>query len=76
MVLSGVGGFPEVAEQGAARLVQPGDPAELAATLNELIADPAKRDELASGAAHAAATYYSWDEIGERTYSLYQRLLS
>jgi glycosyltransferase involved in cell wall biosynthesis len=76
MVLSAVGGFPEVAEQGAARLVQPGDPAELGATLNEMIADPTKRDKLAAGAAHAAETHYSWDEIGERTYALYRRLLS
>jgi glycosyltransferase involved in cell wall biosynthesis len=76
MVLSAVGGFPEVAEHGGARLVAPGDAGELAATLNELIANPAERDKLAAGAAHAAATYYSWDEIGERTYSLYQRLLS
>jgi glycosyltransferase involved in cell wall biosynthesis len=76
MVLSAVGGFPEVAEHGGARLVAPGDADELAATLNELIADPAERDKLAAGAAHAAATHYSWDEIGERTYALYQRLLS
>jgi glycosyltransferase involved in cell wall biosynthesis len=75
MVLSAVGGFPEVAEHGGARLVSPGDADELAATLNALIADPSGRDELAAGSAHAAATYYSWDEIGERTYSLYQRLL-
>jgi glycosyltransferase involved in cell wall biosynthesis len=76
MVLSAVGGFPEVAEQGAARLVAPGDPAELATALEGLIADPAAREQLAAGAAHAAATHYSWDEIGERTYALYERLLS
>ena len=33
MVLSAVGGFPEVAEHGAARLVPPEDPAALAAAL-------------------------------------------
>ena len=33
MVLSAVGGFPEVAAAGAARLVPPGDPAALAAAL-------------------------------------------
>ncbi len=75
MVLSAVGGFPEVADHGAARLVQPRDPAELAAALNELIADEGKRKQLAAGAAHAAETYYSWDEIGQRTLDLYKRLL-
>ena len=43
MVLSAVGGFPEVAETGAARLVPPEDPAALAAALAELIADEAAR---------------------------------
>jgi glycosyltransferase involved in cell wall biosynthesis len=76
MVLSAVGGFPEVAEHGGARLVVPGDPAELAATLNELLADPAERERMAAASAHAAATHYSWDEIGRRTFELYGRLLS
>ena len=39
MVLSAVGGFPEVADAGAARLVEPGDTAALAAALEELIGD-------------------------------------
>src|ERR1700761_6403424 len=40
MVVSAVGGFPEVAEAGAARLVEPGDTVALATTLRELIEDP------------------------------------
>jgi len=75
MVLSAVGGFPEVAERGAARLVPPGDEAELAVALNELVASPAKRERLAEGAAQAASTHYSWRRIGERTVDLYRRLL-
>ena len=51
IVLSAVGGFPEIAEQGAARLVPPEDPAALAAALAELIGDEAARAELASAAA-------------------------
>ena len=42
LVLSAVGGFPEVAEQGAARLVPPEDPAALAAALSELVGDEAR----------------------------------
>ena len=40
IVMSAVGGFGEVAEHGAGRLVPPGDPEALAAALNELLADP------------------------------------
>jgi glycosyltransferase involved in cell wall biosynthesis len=75
MVLSAVGGFPEVAAHGAARLVPPGDEAALAAALGDLVPSPAKRDALASAAAEAAATHYSWAEIGRRHVELYERLL-
>ena len=51
LVLSAVGGFPEVAEHGAARLVPPEDPAALAAALAELVGDEAARAELAAAAA-------------------------
>ncbi len=75
LVLSAVGGFPEVAETGAARLVAPGDTAALAAALRELAADPAARAELAAAAARAAAGPYSWDEAGRLTLDLYRELL-
>ena len=50
LVLSAVGGFPEVAATGAARLVPPGDAAALAAALAELVGDEAARAELAAAA--------------------------
>jgi glycosyltransferase involved in cell wall biosynthesis len=75
LVLSSVGGFPEVAEQGAARLVPPEDPAALSSALRELLADRSSRDELAAAAARAAATTYSWERIGEATMDLYRDLL-
>jgi glycosyltransferase involved in cell wall biosynthesis len=74
LVLSAVGGFPEVAETGAARLVEPGDVGALAAALRELIADPAARAELAAAAARAAAGPYSWDEAARLTLDLYREL--
>ncbi|MGV1050008.1 MAG: glycosyltransferase family 4 protein, partial [Solirubrobacterales bacterium] len=46
LVLSAVGGFPEVAETGAGRLVEPGDSAALAAALRQLTGDEAAREEL------------------------------
>ena len=75
MVLSDVGGFGEVADHGAARLVPPGDPEALRETLSQLLADPTARAELATAAAEAAAGAYSWDEIGALTMALYERLL-
>jgi len=75
MVLSAVGGFPEVAAAGAARLVPPGDTPALAAALEELIGDEGARRELATAAAGAAAGPFSWDEAARRTIGLYRELL-
>ena len=75
LLLSDVGGFPEVAELGAARTVPHDDPAALAAALRELLDDPAERERLGAGALAAARGHYSWDEIGLRTLALYERLL-
>jgi glycosyltransferase involved in cell wall biosynthesis len=76
LVLSAVGGFPEVAATGAARLVPPGDADALAATLAELAGDGAARAELAAAAARAAAGPFSWDEAARLTLDLYRDLLA
>lgn len=75
LLLSDVGGFPEVAASGAAELVPPGDAPALHAALVRLLADPAARARLAAAAAEAAATTWSWDAIATRTLALYQSLL-
>jgi glycosyltransferase involved in cell wall biosynthesis len=75
LVLSSVGGFPEIADQGAARLVPPEDPGTLAQALGELLADRSSRDALADAATRAAATTYSWDRLGEATMALYRNLI-
>jgi len=75
LVLSTVGGFPEVAATGAARLVPPEDPAALADALVELAADAPARDRLATAAREAAAGPYSWDAIAAQTLALYEELL-
>ena len=75
LLLSEVGGFPEIAAQGAARTVPPEDPGALAAALTELLADPAERSRLAAGALGAARDRYSWDRIGRDTAALYERVL-
>ncbi len=76
LVLSAVGGFPEVAEHGAARIVAPGDPVALGAAISELIADPAARAELGAAALRAAAGPYSWDRTASLTLELYEELLA
>ncbi|HEX6585837.1 MAG TPA: glycosyltransferase family 4 protein [Solirubrobacterales bacterium] len=76
LALSSVGGFPEIAEQGAARLVPPEDPAALAEALRGLLGDPAARLALGAAAEEAARTRYSWDGIARQTIDLYGELLS
>jgi glycosyltransferase involved in cell wall biosynthesis len=74
LLLSAVGGFPEVAATGAAELVAPGDPAALHAALAALLADPGRRESLARAAQHAARTTYNWDAIAQRHRALYGML--
>ena len=50
LLLTSVGGFPEVAESGAAELVVPGDPSALHIALRRLLDDPGRREALAAAA--------------------------
>ena len=74
LLLSSVGGFPEVAATGAAELVPPGDAAALHDKLSNLLADPQARERLAAAARTAAATTYSWDAIAAQHLALYAAL--
>jgi len=74
LLLSAVGGFPEVAAEGAADLVPPGDAAALHDALRRLLSDPAARERLAAGARRAAAERYGWDAIARAHLDLYARL--
>lgn len=74
IVASAVGGFPEVAADGAIELVPPGEPAALHAVLDRLLEDGAERSRLAGRAAGAARTRYSWDAVAAAHLDLYRRL--
>lgn len=75
MVLSDVGGFGEVARShDAARLVSPGDAADLALALSDLVGDLQARHELEDRAAAAAAGPYSWADIARSTMRLYREV--
>jgi glycosyltransferase involved in cell wall biosynthesis len=76
MLLSDVGGFPEVAATGAARTFGAGDAAALHRELVELLGDPAAREGLAEAARAAAAGPYSWRAVAESTLGLYERLIA
>jgi len=77
IVASAVGGFGEVIQgHGAGRLVPPGDPQALAATLRELLAQPAERARLGEAALAAAQGQYSWESVARRTLDLYRQLLN
>jgi len=68
LLLSDVGGFPEV--QAAAH-VPAGDPSALAAALRRLLGDRAELAALAAASAQAAATSYAWPAIAARHLELY-----
>ena len=74
ILLSDVGGFRDVAELGAARLVPPADPAALHDALVQLIADEPERARLAAAAARAASEQYSWDAAATATLALYEKI--
>jgi glycosyltransferase involved in cell wall biosynthesis len=74
LLLSDVGGFGEVAEAGAARLVPPGDAGALHDELVELLADAAERERLAAAARALAAGEFSWERAAAQTASLYASL--
>ena len=74
MLLTDVGGFPEVAATGAAAIVPPGDPDALAAELEALLGDPARLERMAAASRAAAEGEYGWDDIAQRTLALYASL--
>ncbi len=76
MLLSDVGGFPEIAATGAARTFPAGDVPALSDALGELLSDRAALAAMAERARAAAAGVYSWEEIGRRTLRLYDSLIS
>jgi len=75
LLLSDVGGFPEIAATGAARTFPAGDARALHDALGELLDDRAALSQLAERATAAAAGPYSWEQVGRRTLELYEQLL-
>jgi glycosyltransferase involved in cell wall biosynthesis len=76
LLLSDVGGFPEIATTGAARIFPAGDRLALHDALEELLEDRATLSAMADSARASAAGEYSWDALARRTLALYERLLA
>jgi len=76
LLLSAVGGFPEIAARGAARLVEPGSLESLRAGLVDLLDDLDGRRRMSEAARRLAREEHSWEAVAEATESLYRRLLA
>jgi glycosyltransferase involved in cell wall biosynthesis len=74
IVLTEVGGFSEVAAEGAAWLVPPRDPTALADALGTLATDRNARERLGRQAQAAAGRSYSWHEAAVSTLRVYERV--
>jgi glycosyltransferase involved in cell wall biosynthesis len=74
LLLSAVGGFPEVAARGAGRLVEPGSVESLRAGLVGLLDDAEQRQRMGE-AARRLAREHSWAAAAQATERLYRRLL-
>lgn len=75
LLLSAVGGFPEVAQTGAAATVPPGDPDALADALANLLCQREELAHMAAAARAAAEGPYSWREVANAHLALYEQLL-
>ncbi len=76
LLLSDVGGFPEIAAAGAAELVPSGDAEALAAALRWLLEDGDRRTVLAEKARVAAETTYSWESAADAHLRLYRSMIA
>jgi glycosyltransferase involved in cell wall biosynthesis len=75
VVASRFGGFPEVVDEGrTGLLVPPRDPQALAAAVNTLLADPARRAAMAA-AAPAWAAQFAWPAVTDRIEAVYRSIL-
>lgn len=75
LLLSDVGGFPEIAAGGAARTFPAGDADALRAALAELLGDEQALAQMARAAASAAQGSHAWRTIAAAHLELYRSLL-
>jgi len=91
VVASAVGGIPEVVVDGETGILvplelsphepmSPSDPdrfaRELAAAINALVADPARRAAMGRAGRRRAVDQFGWSAVAARTLELYRRLVA
>ena len=60
------GGVPDAVREGETGiLVDPDDPAAVAAGVNELLANPERRKQLGAAGRRAVESYYNWDRVAK-----------
>lgn len=74
LLLSDVGGFPEIAALGAAKTFDSGDPVALRFAIEQLLESAQARAELSKAAAAAAAGPLSWERVATDHIALYEDL--
>jgi glycosyltransferase involved in cell wall biosynthesis len=75
MIVTKVGGLPELIADGSGVAIEPEQPAALAAAALEVISDPELAARLGESAAEGAARTASWDVVAERTLGAYREYL-
>ena len=75
LLLSDVGGFPEIAATGAARTFPSGDPVALRFEIEKLLDDAKARQRLSKAATKIALSELSWDRVATDHIALYEDLL-
>jgi glycosyltransferase involved in cell wall biosynthesis len=75
MIVTDVGGLPDLVADGGGRLVPPEDPAALAAAIVEVVGTPGLAAEIGAEAA-ASVGAVDWASVGAQTLAAYRRYLA
>lgn len=76
LIVTAVGGLPELVADGSGLAVEPESPAALAGALISILGDRELAARLGRGGAEAAARESSWDVVAERTLAAYREYLT
>ncbi|MCC6904769.1 MAG: glycosyltransferase family 4 protein [Anaerolineae bacterium] len=77
VIATRVGGLPDVVEEGrSGLLVEPENPVELAAAIEQVLADPTRAHQMGEYAHHLSETRFAWSSIAGQIREAYERLLA